>query len=203
MAFIPTIKVARCALKYRLHSQDVVNTLWFRKTGLGDIDSTDLANLNVELKDWSVINLLPHLSVDISLVSITSTSQDSLTAPSVEQAMSEQGAAVGASLPGNCCLTVKFNTQQRGRSGRGRNYVGGLREADVNGNAVNNFFLNAVFTGYNALVSTPPPGWEWVVVSHFLDKEPREFGFAQTVISASVVDANVDSQRRRLSGRGS
>lgn len=202
MAFIPTIKVARCSINSRLHGQQIANTLWFRKTGLGEITADDLGDLGLDLGTWFDANVLPVLSPDFSMVSVTCIGQDSLTAPSVESPFAGTGGSLGVAMPGNVCVTLKFNTEQRGRSGRGRNYISGLRELDVTGNAVASGVVADLVTAYNLLVSAPPTGWEWVVVSHFLDKAPREFGFAQHVLACTNVDLNVDSQRRRLTGRG-
>lgn len=203
MPFIPTPNTARCAIRYALFGQDVINTLWFRKTGLGPIDPLDLANLALDLGSWATTNLTPILSNDLQIQSVTCTSQDSLISPSVEQPITPGIGALGPSLPGNVCLTVKFNTAFRGRSGRGRNYVSGIREADVVGNVVDETFGENLVTAYNLLVSTPPTDWNFVLVSHFSDNAPRTEGLIMDILSTSIVDPNVDSQRRRLSGRGS
>jgi len=45
-------------------------------------------------------------------------------------------------------------------------------------------------------------GADWVVVSRFHDNAPRTAGVVSFINAATVVDATVDSQRRRLPGRG-
>lgn len=203
MAFIPTPGVARVAILQSLHAQDVVNTLWFDKTSLGSIEPLDLSDLAIAIGGWWELQIAPLMSTDMSLVSVTATAQDSLIAPSVEEMTPASGTAVGSALPGSNCITVKFNTAFRGRSARGRNYVSGIREADVIGNVVDADFAADLVTAYNTLVSAPPTGWNWVLVSHYTELEPREEGVFFDILSASIVDRNVDSQRRRLTGRGS
>lgn len=203
MPFIPTPNVARCAVRYILHNQSVVNTLWFRKDiGLQD-PALAMADLGNAISSWVETNLLSQFSTDVFFADVTATSQVSATAPSVVTVADLSGLAVGGAMPGNVCWTLKFSTAQRGRSGRGRNYISGMRETDVTGNQVNTTWAGNIYAAYNTLISLPPDGWEWVVVSHYENLQPRIQGFAQTVLSASIVNYDVDSQRRRLTGRGS
>lgn len=203
MAFIETPDVARVAVRQSLFGQDVINTLWFQRTGLGSITASELTDLNSAVFTWWDNFVSLALSTDLSLVDITSTSQDSVSAPSVVSAMSSSGVLAGASLPGSCCITVSFRTAQRGRSGRGRNYISGLRESDVSGNVLGNGPAADLIIAYEELIGGFAIFWEWGVVSHYLNNAPRAAGFFQVINDATIVDANLDSQRRRLTGRGS
>lgn len=48
----------------------------------------------------------------------------------------------------------------------------------------------------------PPEFAQWVVVSRYLNNVPRTVGTSTLVLEASYRDRIVDSQRRRLPGRG-
>lgn len=202
MAFIPTPNNARVAIRQSLFGQDIINTLWFE--GTIPFNDTLLASLNADVIAWWDANLRPLLSDDISLEEVTSIAQDSLTAPSASTVAILPGTAAGGSAPGNVCLTVTFKTFQRGRSGRGRNYVSGIREIDINGNAVNPVFAANLRTAYaqipNEIITN---GAIHTVVSFQSNHVPRTEGLPQLITEYVVVDENIDSQRRRLTGRGS
>lgn len=202
MAFINTPNVARCAIRYTLFGQDIVNTLWFRNTVDNSQDPVVIADLALDLANWAEANLLPELSEDISIQDVTATSQDTSTSPSVLQPISGVGGLAGASLPSTVCFTIKFNTAQRGRSGRGRNYIGGLRESDVAGNTFSSTRATAITAVYNTLISAPFGNWEWVVVSFWEDLVERSQGFAQTVTVCTFANLFIDTQRRRNTGYG-
>ena len=86
---------------------------------------------------------------------------------------------------------------------RGRNYIVGLAEDVVSGNSVTPGFAAAVTAAYTALITATGAGpWLWVVVSRYSNGAPRSQGLAQAVNAALLTDTNIDSQRRRLSGRG-
>lgn len=204
MPFIPTTNVARSALRQVLFGQDVVNTLWFQSGPIG-WNEQSLEDLNADIIGWWGTNIAPILSDELTLVEVTSTDQTTSIAPSVVTATVTPGTAAGNSLPGNVCVTIKFNTANRGRSGRGRNYVGGLRESDVIGNILGAVPLQALIDAYDLLRTNPllSGAATWVVVSHYFEGAARQSGFAQPINSVGIADNAIDSQRRRLTGRGS
>lgn len=201
MAFTPTPNVARVAIESILLGQLCVNTLWFENPGAVPYDAGTLTNLIGGVDTWWQTNVLPLLASDYVMNTISAIAQDALDAPAVTLPVSGAGSALTGSLPGNVCLTVKFNTQFRGRSGRGRNYVSGIPEAGVVGNAVTQTFNDDLLAAYDTIPTTINEGTH-VVVSFFLDGVARPQGFVQPVISYNIVDRAVDSQRRRLIGRG-
>lgn len=203
MPFIPTINCAKVSLKQKLFNQDVINTLWFSWQGAEELTIYDLEILNTAIYSWWDLHLKLAVSSDLTLVEITSTDQSSDIAPSVPFSFTPlPGDLVGASCPSNVCITVSFRTAERGRSARGRNYISGLRELDVAANVVANSVLDELETSYGNLIDNPPDNWTWVVVSHTNDGVNRAFGLKQVIIDAICVDSHVDSQRRRLTGRG-
>lgn len=113
-------------------------------------------------------------------------------------------------MPGNVTMSVSFRTALRGRSFRGRNYVAGLTEDQVAGNIFISTLSASWKAAYEAIAAAiASTGWTWVVVSRFsgvdaVTKEPipRAAGVTTPVLSVIVVDDFVDSQRRRLAGRG-
>lgn len=112
------------------------------------------------------------------------------------------GTSTSSGMPGNVTICTSFRTAGRGRSARGRNYFIGLVESVVTGNAATTTLTTALVEAYEALLLSPEPGFTWVVLSRFAEGAPRVTALAQTVTSVVLVDSNVDSQRRRLEGRG-
>jgi hypothetical protein len=99
--------------------------------------------------------------------------------------------------PGNVSLAVKLLTGAIGRSRRGRQYMPGLTEAFVSGNNALAVYVGAVgslfarhLTGFTALSNLYLPA----IAS-------RKLGLLFDVVEFAL-DYYIDSQRRRLTGRG-
>lgn len=204
MPFIPVLSTAMVELFMRLDGQRIENTLYFRKADA--YEAEDLATLASDVVNWYTDSVLPNLSSDLSLVAVKATSLESATAPAIEftSGLPQSGGSGDASVSNNVTLVVKFLTAGRGRSSRGRNYVPGLPITQVAQNTVNSTRAGLILDGYTALldVGVITEGIH-SVVSRFEDGDPREFGIAQHVTGYGLTDFTVDSQRRRLPGRGS
>ena len=184
--------------------QACVNTLWFEKDTPYDADQLqDLVN---ELYTNWQSELKPLLSDDIALAGMRATAQDSSTAPSFATSFSPAltGDVVSDTGPNNSCWTIQFATAQRGRSFRGRNYIGGIPLSVVAGNYITVAAAGAFVGAYTNLVDFGVLDLGiHVVVSHFTNGGPRVSGVTTPVISYRYADLAMDSQRRRLPGRGS
>jgi len=202
MAFTPTPNAVRSSLRMTLHGENVINTLWHLLPS--PAAAADLQAINTYLIAWWSNNIAANLSEDIVLVEVTSIAQDSSSAPSVSVGTVVEGGIIGGALPGNCCITLKFNTNARGRTGRGRNYISGLRETDVQGNQIDAARAEALRAGYDMLRTGTPPivGMNWILASFQQDGVPRGQGQVRDIIGVQVVNLDIDSQRRRLTGRG-
>jgi hypothetical protein len=107
-------------------------------------------------------------------------------------------------LPNHVALCVSFRTNGRGRSARGRNYVSGFGEDAASGNTFSGTIANPIAQGYAALINsaTYTLDWEWVVYSRYENGDPRTEALIAPVDNVVLTDLVVDSQRRRLPGRG-
>jgi len=204
MAYIPVADTVEVELFQRLHGQKIENTLYFRLTG--GMTGADIIDLWNQLLIWWTTSFKVVLSEDLSLFGAKITDLSTQTGVSMNfnaPTPNPTGDVEFAALPGNVALTVSFRTNSRGRSYRGRNYVAGLAEPSVVGNTVDTSVITGLQDAYTDLISLPTSGgWEWVVVSRYTNNAPRVTGVATLISSASVVDPYVDSQRRRLTGRG-
>lgn len=116
-----------------------------------------------------------------------------------------QGTALDVALPNNVTAAVKWTTGLAGRSQRGRTYHIGLTEAAVVGDNLIESARATLQTAYNELIATINAlggTYDLVVVSRVTNGLPRPVG-QTTPITSAQLDNSVDSQRRRLIGRGS
>lgn len=204
MAFVPVADTVLVEMRMGLFAQQIESTLYFRK--VGGFSTPQMIGLANDLLIWWATQYNIPLSVDLTLREIVVTDLSTAIGPSVTVAAPfplPNGVSPVAGLPGNVALCVSFRTLNRGRSFRGRNFVPGMPESAVIGNTVDPTVVAAVQNAYNgipgAIVTSP---WDWVVVSRFTAGAPRVAGIATDVLTAVVVDPFVDSQRRRLTGRG-
>lgn len=204
MAFIPVSDTVLVELRQALFGQRIENTLYFRMEG--GFGTTEMTSLSNDLLLWWTTSLSTFLSTDISLREIVVTDLSTATGASLTfpaPTPNPAGEVGFGALPGSCALCVSLRTIFRGRSFRGRNFVAGLPETSVVGNTIDTSLVNSIQGSYNTIPSAVASfPWEWVVVSRFTNNAPRVAGVATPVQTAVVVDPFIDSQRRRLTGRG-
>jgi len=202
--FIPVDETVLVEMRMSLYAQKIENTLYFTKTG--GWEAADFTALHNALLVWWTDTWAVGVASQVSLreIAITDLSSESATSSVVPAPTpNPTGHVTGLSLPGGSALCVAFRTLKRGRSFRGRNYVPGIGENRRSGNQVLSTMVADMQTAYNALIPLAADlGVDWVVVSRFANKLPRVTGIATKVNAAAVVDDNIDSQRRRLTGRG-
>jgi hypothetical protein len=188
---------------YGMNNQIVENTFFYQIPGSADAqDLLDLAAAWVA--EW-VINIKPYIALEVSLNSVKVTDLTTNTSPTVTYTtgLPQFGAQTGALLPNNVSLAVTRRTALRGRSQRGRIYWPGFTEPNVVNNAVATNLVQAIVIGLNAtnVIVTTLGNWEAVVVSRYTNGAPRASGIFTPITNWST-DAMIDSQRRRLPGRG-
>lgn len=106
-------------------------------------------------------------------------------------------------LPGNVSACISFRTGLAGRSARGRNYVYGVPDTQVSQNNLSETWQDGIITAWQTLRALYlANSFQHVVYSQFTGGNPRPTGLATPVTNYLFVDGVVDSQRRRLTGRG-
>jgi hypothetical protein len=204
MPFIPVPNTAMVEFRMTLDDQHVENTIYVQGTVEWNI--TSLATLATSLQAWWLTNYAPNVSEEVVLREVVATSLENETAAQATvSGDSANGTNTSGSMPSNVTLTVSFRTGLRGRSFRGRNYIVGVpQDQVVDINHVQGTYAAAWIDAYSELLEgTFEEGQQWVIVSRFEDGSPRETGIASEVLTVTVVDDVIDSQRRRLPGRGS
>lgn len=203
MAFVPVPNTALAEIRMTDDFQKVENTLYFDFGAPPTV--TDLQNLGADLLAWYIALMGPLQSSGVALREIYITDLTSATGPTHTETPATliTGGASGEQLPNNVSVAVSFRTALRGRSFRGRNYFVGLVDSQVAHNTLTGAMIAALTNAYNQLpASLGTSGAIWVVVSRFTAGAPRVTGVATPVSAVVIVDDTVDSQRRRLPGRG-
>lgn len=114
------------------------------------------------------------------------------------------GAVGGLVLPNEVTICVSLRSAVRGRSARGRSYVLALPSAQVTNNTLSSVWVDGLTASFQILIDDMDTnGFPMMIVSYRNDKNPRPGGPVYfQVVTAVVVDAIVDSMRRRKPGVG-
>jgi hypothetical protein len=210
MAFIPVPDTLLVEIIYEQAGQTIENTMYFEKTDgwlLADVISF-LAALRTTVEE----ELMPLLHTSIALVRLVATLLDAVDALSFTNTVSPPvaGSDNGDPLPNGNAYVITFLTAGRGRSNRGRNYIAGLNSnVMANANNVSTAFRTGLLSAYDTINALAiATGVDMVVVSRFSGVDgagkpiPRATGVTSIITGFTTFDTIVDSQRRRLPGRG-
>jgi len=210
MPFVPVPDVARVKLEGRIDGQQTINDLTFRLAG--GIALADLQSLVTNLVDWFTLTFAVDLSEDWSTVAVRGRDLSAaLSFVADADASGTVGGTAGEAAPNNVSACVSFRTGLAGRSFRGRNYVPAVPNSMITLNTLDPSWMASIRVSYGLLLpggGALPGGWEWVVTSEFSGVDgsgnpiPRTTGIATAVTNTIFTDNTVDSQRRRLPGRG-
>jgi len=209
MPFIPVTNTIGVELIFEWDGQVVENTLYFEFDGaptLGDV-GTFIGELNTLVQT----DLLPLLSNTLALVRIVA--KLLTTIDGFQHILNVSPPATGSGgdrpVPNNSTYAIQFKSALSGRSFSGRNYIAGILEEDVTSNSVTGALrtgLLAFYTAVGALAASN--NFTHVVVSRYSGVDgdgkpiPRAAGVTTPVTTYTTADLTVDSQRRRLPGRG-
>lgn len=203
MPFVPVPDTMQVNVRFLLFNQLVENV--YDVQADGGVDAVALVDCRDAMIDWVVGTLMPNLSHDIFFqgleiqnLSIENGSVISYTAPSPVA-----GGKDSASEPGNVAFCVSLRTAASGRSFRGRKYMAGIPVVHRTGNQVQAVWAADILNAMNDLITVLQAiNQTLVVVSKIADGIERITGVATAVSGITYSDLNIDSQRRRLTGRG-
>lgn len=211
MAFQPCPNTVQVRLQATLNGQQVENVFHVKTTSAPDL--TDLEAIRDVVNDWALGPYTARLSNQLSWVQLIVTD---LTveggAQIVKDMTGEGGGDIAEPVKTNQdTIAIKLNTAKSGRSFRGRFYYLAIPSTFYSGpNDFTSAFGAATISMAQALIDNlATAGYALGVLSRFHGVDanhkpiPRVEGLITEVISASLTDLIVDSQRRRLPGRGS
>jgi len=202
MPFQPAPQTARVEVIYTQDGQTCVNVLHYKTNA--DITAERLEDFCAEfVSQWTTF-LRPYVVNTVNLVAVKATSLDSEFAPGVEftTGLPLAGTGSGSPLPNNVTVAVRFLTLLRGRSYRGRAYHIGLQASAVTANQISTTLqtnLRNAWIGLQSIEATDV--WAQCVLSRYQGGALRPEGVTTDVNNVQV-ERTIDSQRRRLPGRG-
>lgn len=203
MPFVPALNVLQCETRWTYLGQQVENVTYWRTTGVPTPENA--ADLYMEFEAAFVAHTMTLTSNQMLFREMYLTDLSSETAPTYTVLPEEPlaGTANTTPLPSSVALCISFRTNGRGRSARGRNYAMGVTEAHVDGNLFLSSWVNGQLDFYNRWRNqSAASSLQQVVISRISEGVERAEAFVQPVTAILVVDSVVDSQRRRLLGRG-
>ena len=204
MAFIPVPNTCRAELIFTSLGQVVENVFHIEKDDPWTL--AELASMGAALVAWWKAELrdLTPSTVVLDRCDLRDLTTEAAAFASVPCESNCGGNGGNQQLPNNVTAAIKWTTGLTGRSQRGRTYHIGLAEDHVTGDTISGAVVSALLSAYSALldaVINANPDARLVVVSYVHEGEPRTTGQTTTITTATVNNI-VDSQRRRLTGRG-
>lgn len=202
--FIPVPNTLEARIGLDIRGQRMIMLLHFTYSGAPG--ATERAALNTAMHTFWTNQLKPTLTNEVALSDITVTDMSSSSAPQTVAVINpvEPGTIALGCAPTGSALCVTHRTNLRGRSFRGRSYVPGM-VYEPGSQLPTNFNLSRVSAVVSAfswlLTAANTAAGIWSVVSKFANLVPRSSGLT-TPITAVSADQFIDSQRRRLAGRG-
>ena len=201
----PVPNTAEAVLNYQSDSGDARNVMHFQQAPFGGWSNINLQRLAETVANWWTTSLKNHVHPAFTLESVVTRDLETVPGEVAEFAVNQTGGAQGGRSPSNVTTAFTLRTALGGRSGRGRIYHVGISQSYYLGDTVHPNEKSLMVAAYDALrvINKPGIGQEYhlVVVSRFANKVQRATGIANEVTSVSN-DGLLDSQRRRLKGRG-
>jgi len=203
MDYIPVPNTVQVDMFQLWDGQAVENVLHFQPTPtVNPILMNDLA---AHLVTWWNANIKPNVptNLQLSAIKLTDLTTQTGTVITYGTGLPIVGTNASPSLPNNCALVITKRTGLRGRSFRGRIYQPGMIEGAVTGNSVAASYVTTFVNAYGLIrnFSVGATPWDMVVVSRKQGGQWLVVGETNDVTTFTS-DGVIDSQRRRLPGRG-
>lgn len=196
-------KVAKVSLVFLRDSRTFVNT--FHVSGAADLGAGDLVTIANMFKTWYTNSYKTQLpsGVGLTQIQVRKLWPPAPLAYDLNVSPPETGSKNTTMETANSTLTMSWRTGFAGKAYRGRDYVPGLVEADVttNDTVVSSLLVGLAAVGGNLISSALTAGFP-LGVFHTPLLTPKLLDNTITEILTCVLEYIVDSQRRRLPGRG-
>jgi len=202
VAFIPIPNSATLCFDFTSAGQNWQFCLTVRKSA-GAITSTDLASIATIGGAWWTSDLRAEITTTTTLRQVRVTDMQVEGGQQEIDTFNQAGTGGGGITPLNSPIVVSLRTAKRGRSYRGRAYVSGIPQDallnPVDYTVTRTASVAAAFIALQADLDVA--GYDLVVASKKHNGVVTNPAETNEVI-AILVDQHVDSQRRRLFGRG-
>lgn len=207
MPIVPNAAVVSVTQRGTAEGQEVLNRTYWVITGGGAWSTVAMQELAAGYVNWWGTLVQPLVAAGYVMTELMVSQQVQEGLQLIHTTgLPLSGSLVGDALPLNVAACVTFATGRAGRSGRGRYYLGALAENASTGSRFTAAFTAAVNTAFGQLRTLPIGNigstYSLVVYSTEFNRQARAQGLASVVSSCYLRDSVVDSQRRRLPGRG-
>ena len=203
MAAVISPLTIRVEFRYTWQGEQCENVVHVKTTATPT--ATDVQNAAERGLTWWAANAAPQTSTTLQLREVYARSIASSIAPEFTAVPDTTltGALTTESMPNNVTFCLSLRTGQAGRSARGRWYWAGLTTQQVSGTLIEAAAIVALVDAIFALISAfELDNLDFVVMSRFSGGIERAVPVLIPVTTVLAVDNVVDSQRRRLPGRG-
>lgn len=204
MAFAPVPNVIKVSLFSTLDGQQVMNRFHVKIGGAPT--ESDCQTVVDTVGVWWFAHAQPLIGINDTLRFIEGKSLHVENGPQAvfTTGLPDDGALNEDALPNNCAFVISLKTGLTGRSARGRWYWHGLVESQASASHMAATPAAAIVTAMNALFAAMNGiSAAMVIVSYFNNNAPRVGGpITFQITSLVATDTVIDSQRRRLPGRG-
>lgn len=173
-----------------------VENVWYA-TGPSTFDSAEAASI-AAIFQTAYADILLNLSQDFFVYQIDVQNLAGPASGTYTLAITGgiNGGVVQDSLPGNVAFCIRLRSAIAGRRFRGRKFFAGLGEGDVIGNTYDIARADGIVTAVQDLIDALETAGNAMQIVSFVGET------SVPVTTASYFDRIVDSQRRRLTGRG-
>jgi len=189
--------IARVTMVYNRDSRVLNNSFHVYRTA-GWVPG-DLVSVATAFYNWWTAAFRATVPTGITLNNIHVQVYDPNGSPYVYDrpvSPAEAGLRAGVILPGNATAVISLRAAYAGRKYRGRFYVPGLQTGDVGAtDLMSSAYVTLLAVAATNLIGPAMPAGFTLVIFH-------RIGNAFSTIVSYVIDNIVDSQRRRLPGRG-
>jgi hypothetical protein len=204
MAFQPATKIIEVRMQFLQLTSFAENIYHVRSEGV--VGSGMLEDLAAEFYNWWNSDVKAFVSEDVTLQSIKLRDLTSEFAAFYERSagLPLDGTLASPVLPFNVTPCVSWGTGLTGRSARGRTYHVGLSEVQALGGLLTDSAHDALLGAYAGLVDRiidMGQDLNLCVLQRVEDGVPLADAIGRDIITTAI-DLALDSQRRRLIGRG-
>jgi hypothetical protein len=203
--FIPVQGCASVELIYSFGSLIFENR--FHVAQASDFSLTELETLRQAVDTWDTNSWKSFRNSAVTLTRIKTKALHASDAPMEEYQVNppRAGTLSGLLMPLGTAFCIKITSELAGRSQRGRLYMGGLDSQTLQGGSqqiLSTFANNACVALHTLRQVFEAASQTMVIVSYMKDGAWRTEGQKTTIRDFTYSDLNIDSQRRRLAGRG-
>lgn len=196
------IDAAEVAIRFLKNGSQVENVI--HVFAPAPLDYGQAGIINAVVQAWIVASLRPLQTNDTISTEIRVAGVNANDPAFVFPGDGFSGSISNSQSPDNVTLSIKKNTGRSGRSYRGRIYHIGININAITNSRVSPGYLTQLVQCYTDLVTNLQVVSHEMVVAHRDRTLPKPWPVTRVepVLSMTVSDNIVDSQRRRLPGRG-